>query len=207
MRPDFLLWFGIGIVVLPACSGENRVAFQHSQSVPTVPSSLAAADSVPDLSGAWTWTAAGRLTVPEAVVGRLFGIPAEGPVTHLRCASTGTLELSQTGSAFAGLGSRTAVTCETGGGHVFEPPSSAFPELLPVAEGSVRGRAVQFLFGSVGGLGCPHHGAIVDLEEGVATTFRASGRCIIPGHPQSPAPAEPPPGGTSHDTSFVATRQ
>lgn len=208
MRPIFLVLSSIGIAGLSACSGENRVAFAPPASVPTTPSSsFAAAGSVPQLAGAWAWTATGRLTVPESQVEIVFGIPAEGPVTHLRCDSSGTLQLSQTGSAFAGLASRTTARCETGGGRVFVPPSTAFPPVLPVADGTIRGRAVQFLLGQVAGLGCPHHGAIVDLDDATAVEFRASGRCIIPGHPQSPVPVEPPPLGTSHDTSFIAARQ
>ena len=207
MRPIFLLSSGITGLVLAACSGGDRAPFEASAN-PTAPSaSLAvAASSVPDVSGAWVWAAAGQLTVPASLVQRLFGIEPEGPITHLRCESSGTMQLSQTGATFTGSATRTAVTCETGRGHVFEPPAMAFPNSLPVADGVITGRAIHFLIGSVAGLGCPHNGAITSLDSGTATTLRASGRCILPGHPQSPAPVDPPPSGTSHDTSFVATR-
>jgi hypothetical protein len=208
MRPIFLLSSSITGLVLAACSGGDRAPFESSANYPTAPSaSLAvAASSVPDVSGAWVWAAAGQLTVPASVVQRLFGIEPEGPITHLRCESSGTMQLSQTGATFSGSATRTAVTCETGRGHVFAPPVMAFPNSLPVADGVITGRAIHFLIGSVAGLGCPHNGAITSLDSGIATTLRASGRCIIPGHPQSPAPVDPPPLGTSHDTSFVATR-
>jgi hypothetical protein len=208
MRPIFLLSSSIVTLLLAACSGGDRAPFESSANYPTAPSaSLAvAASSVPDVSGAWLWAAAGQLTVPASVVQRLFGIAPEGPITHLRCESSGTMQLSQTGATFSGSATRTAVTCETGQGHVFAPPVMAFPNSLPVADGAITGRAIHFLIGSVAGLGCPHNGAITTLDSGTATTLRATGRCIIPGHPQSPAPVDPPPSGTSHDTSFVATR-
>lgn len=208
MRRIFLLSSSISTLLLAACSGGDRAPFEPSANYPTAPSpsSAVATSSVPDVSGAWAWAAAGRLTVPASVVQRLFEIEPEGPITHLRCESSGTMQLSQTGASFSGSATRTAVTCETGRGHVFEPAVMAFPNSLPVADGVITGRAIHFLIGSVGGLGCPHNGAITRLDGGKATTLTASGRCILPGHPQSPAPVDPPPLGTSHDTSFVATR-
>jgi hypothetical protein len=116
------------------------------------------------------------------------------------------MELSQAGATFTGVTTRNASHCETGGGRVLHLPTATFPNTLAVAEGLITGRAVHFLLGAVAGLGCPHNGAIQDVVEGAATELRATGRCIIPGHPKSPVPRDPPPAGTSHDTSFVATR-
>ena len=53
--------------------------------------------------------------------------------------------------------------------------------VLPVADGLITGRAIHFLFGAVAGVGCPHNGAIQDIDESGATELRASGRCIISG--------------------------
>jgi hypothetical protein len=208
VRPIFLLSSSIATLLLAACSGPDRAPFEPSAHYPTAPSTpfVVAASSVPDVSGAWVWAAAGHLSVPAFVVQRLFEIEPEGPITHLRCESWGTMQLSQTGTTFSGSATRTAVTCETGRGHVFAPPVMAFPNSLPVADGVITGRAIHFLIGSVAGVGCPHNGAITSVDSGTATTLRATGRCILPGHPQSPAPVDPPPSGTSHDTSFVATR-
>jgi len=127
-------------------------------------------------------------------------------MTHLRCETSGTMLLVQSGTTFSGLATRTGGSCETEAGLVFVPPPSAWPNSLPVAEGRITGRGIHFLFGVVAGMGCPHHGAITNVEGGTATELKANGRCIIPGHPQSPAPLGPPPLGTSHDTSFVVTR-
>ena len=196
------------LLLLTACSGGDRSSVGGVTAYPTAPTSALSAtpSRAPDLSGSWNWSAVGRLTVPASVVERLFGIEPEGPITHLRCESSGTMELTQTGASFSGLATRTAVSCETGLGHVFVPAPPGFTNSLPVEEGTITGRGVHFLLGSVGGLGCPHNGAITDVEDGTATEITANGRCILPGHPQSPAPLDPPPLGTSHDTSLVATR-
>jgi hypothetical protein len=207
MRGPFLLSASPLIVFVVSCSAADRAALEPmaNPAAPTVPSAIVTGSS-PDVSGSWNWSGAGHLTVPSADVERLLGILPEGPITHLRCESTGTMELSQTGPGFSGLATRNTSRCETGGGRVLELPSATFPNTLPVVDGLITGRAVHFLLGAVAGVGCPHNGAIQDVVEGAATELRATGRCIIPGHPQSPVPRDPPPGGTSHDTSFVATR-
>ena len=208
MRLTFLLSSSIATLLLVACSDGGRARSEPSATYPTAPtaSSAVAAGAVPDVSGAWNWTGAGQLTIPAVFVGRLLGIQPEGPITHVRCESAGTMRLVQSGATFTGLATRTTSWCETGRGHVFELPATTFPTSLPVAHGLITGRAVHFVLGSVAGLGCPHNGAVTAIDDGTATTLRVTGRCIIPGHPQSPAPVDPPPAGTSHDTSFVATR-
>jgi hypothetical protein len=215
MRPLFLPLSCAVVVLGVGCSGTERaplrpsanLASASSQSaIDTTPALAAAVSSVPDVSGMWNTTAAGYLTVPLSVVERLFGIEPEGPMTQLRCEGAGTMQLIQTGDTFTGLWIRKDTVCETRGGHVFVPPAMAFPISLLIAEGSITGRGVHFLLGQVAGLGCPHNGAITSVDGQRALELRANGRCIIPGHPQSPAPLDPPPLGTSHDTSFVAIR-
>jgi hypothetical protein len=207
MRATFLISFGTAIVFSAACSVADRTVFEPvaNSAAPTGPSAVVSR-SVPDVSGSWSWSGVGQLTVPASEVERLLGIPPEGPITHLRCEATGTMELSQTAETFSGVAIRNSGRCETGGGRVLELPTATFPNTSLVVDGLITGRAVHFLLGAVAGLGCPHNGAIQDVVEGTATELRATGRCIIPGHPQSPVPRDPPPAGTSHDTSFVAKR-
>jgi hypothetical protein len=207
MRATLWISSTAAIVFVVACSVADRGGFEQvaNSAAPTGPSAIATS-LVPDVSGSWNWSGSGHLTVPATEVERLLGILPEGPITHLRCEATGTMELSQTGATFSGVATRNAGQCETGGGRVLELPAATFPNTLPVAEGLITGRAVHFLLGAVAGLGCPHNGAIQDVVDGAATELRATGRCIIPGNPQSPVPRDPPPAGTSHDTSFVATR-
>lgn len=208
MRPMFRLSSSLGMLLLVACSDGDRAPLSPSVNYPNVPNQPSAkvSGSAPDVSGTWIWGGGGHITVPASVVKRLFGIEPEGPITHLRCETSGTMELVQSGTAFSGVATRTAGSCKTVAGLVFVPPPTAWSTSLPVAEGLITGRGVHFLFGSVAGLGCPHNGAISNVDAGTATELTANGRCIIPGHPESPAPLDPPPLGTSHDTSFVARR-
>jgi hypothetical protein len=207
MRPTFLYATIPGLIFV-ACSNDP-VPFVRSSHSPTAPGSpfAAATPSVPDVSGSWNWSAVGHLTIPFSEVRRLLDIEPEGPMTHLRCEASGTMELIQNGATFSGSATRSSMICETGEGRVVEPPLATFPSSLAVAGGSITGRGVHFLLGNVAGLGCPHNGALRHVDdEDRATELTANGRCIVPGHPKSPAPRDPPPAGTSHDTSFVATR-
>jgi hypothetical protein len=207
MRSIFLAGASPLVAFVVACGGVDRAASDRpaTSAMPTGPSAIVTS-SLPDVSGSWNWSGAGHLTVPASEVQRLLGIEPEGPITHLRCEAAGTMELSQVGTSFNGSATRYTSRCETGSGRVLELPTSTFPNVLPIVDGLITGRAIHFLMGAVAGVGCPHNGAIQDVEEGGATELRASGRCIIPGHPQSPVPRDPPPAGTSHDTNFVATR-
>jgi hypothetical protein len=207
MRATFVVSATALIAFFVGCSRADRVASGAlgTPAVPTVPAPIVTS-SIPDVSGSWNWSSAGHLTIPDSEVERLLGIEPEGPITQLRCEATGTMEVSQAGTIFNGSATRKTSRCETGGGRMLELPTATFPETLPIVEGLIKGRAVHFLFGAVAGLGCPHNGAIQDVVEDVARELTATGRCIIPGHPRSPVPRDPPPAGTSHDTRLVATR-
>jgi hypothetical protein len=76
---------------------------------------------------------------------------------------------------------------------------------MAVKDGGLTGHAVKFRF-VAGDLSCPYDGVITDVDQGMATALRATGRCIIPGHPQSPVPLDPPPAGTSKTIVWTATR-
>ena len=106
--------------------------------------------------------------------------PAGG--SHHSCAMRGLWHDAprESGATFSGLATRNPGRCETGGGRVIERPVMTFPNLLPVADGLITGRAVHFLLGSVAGLGCPHNGAIADVDGGTATKLRANGGASFP---------------------------
>jgi hypothetical protein len=175
-------------LVGPAAVG----ASSHAQSGP------------PDVGGTWTWNSHEQLTVPPFVAQLIFGIQPEGPVTRIRCDTTGTLTLSQSGATFAGSATQQAV-CETGKGHVFVPPPAAVPPTMDVVEGRINGHSIEFVF-TGGLLSCPYNGVITSFANGTATGLRATGRCIVPGDPRSPVPLDPPPAGTSKTLELTATR-
>jgi hypothetical protein len=199
MRASLLFSLGAAMSLQVACIEDERA---YSSGGPTAPMALQA--SAPDVSGAWSWSATQHLTVPPFVAELIFGIAPEGPVTQLRCESTGTMQLAQNGVAFNGSATQT-VNCVTGGGHAFVAPPMAAPPSFAVAEGRITGNAIHFLFGS-GDLACPYSGVITGSDGGTATDLTATGRCIVPGHPKSPAPLDPPPAGTSKTISWTATR-
>ena len=197
--------------LLAACSGADLRDFQPT-ALPTAPaapsipaaSSNANASSPADVSGTWNWSSTEHLTFPPFVAQLIFGIQPEGPVTQLRCDSTGTMHLIQSGGAFTGSATQTAV-CETGRGHVFVPPPAAFPIALVVTDGQIIGHSIHFL-SSGADIPCPFNGVITGFDNGTATDLSATGRCIVPGHPKSPVPFEPPPAGTSKTLTWTASR-
>ena len=190
--------FAVAAVLLTACSDGVLLATapvnDHAARISTEAISVA---------GDWNWSSTEQLTVPDWVAA-MFGMPSEGPVTRLVCESSGTLELIQNGSTFSGSGEQTSITCETGGGEVFVPPAEFSPPFFSVVEGTIRGRSIQFVTG--GPLPSTKRGVISAFDGGVAEALSATGRTIVPGHPQSPIPAEPPPGGTSKTLSWEAVR-
>jgi hypothetical protein len=121
-----------------------------------------------------------------------FGIDPEGPMTHVRCESTGTLTLAmQTESTFAGSTTQSSV-CRTQDGEVF----FAFPQTLQVENGRILGHSFQFDFTS-GGFPCPQHGTI-QVRDGQAVELRGTGDCSLP--------IDPPLAGSYKDIQLVATR-
>jgi hypothetical protein len=158
-----------------------------------------------DLSGEWTWAESETLIIPAWAVELAFPeIEAEGSITRASCESSGTLTLVQTGNTFTGTTVRTDHECVTSGGQIFGGDASAFlPQ--PIIDGEIRGRSfVMHRLATV--VECIYHGTISGLEAGVATTLSGGGQCIVPGHPRSPIPVDPPPGGVDIVSSFTATR-
>jgi hypothetical protein len=180
------------------CSGEAPLG------PPTSGRALNDAGAIPNIGGSWNWSSVVKLTVPDFVA-QMFGIPVEGPITHLECESSGTMVLIQLGSSFTGSVQRTLITCETKGGFVFVPPPAFSPLAFNVEDGTIQGRSIHFTFGGAP-LPTPCQGVIVEIEAGVATALKATGRTIVPGHPQSPLPLGPPPAGTSKTISWEAVR-
>jgi hypothetical protein len=199
MQPAFrnaVIVAGAGLV--SACTGDTAgpTAAQHSR-IPAAAAAAAAAAA--DLSGGWTFAREVKITAPPWVAELVFGVEPEGSVTHIRCADTGSMTLEPDGTGFSGMAWRLEGTCETAGGQVF--PMA--PSLIQIADGSVRGRSAHFDWVEDGYLRCPYHAV---LSGGGLEHLAGTGRCIVPGHPQSPVPANPPPAGTSKTVSFSAWR-
>jgi hypothetical protein len=157
-----------------------------------------------DVGGAWTWRETVVLQVPIAFA-ELFGVEPEGPVTTGRCVNSGEMVLVQQGATFTGTATQTA-SCVTRGGQVFSPP--VFGPTVVISEGIMTGRSLRFVFG-VGDVPCIYHAVIADIDDGRATRLRGGGRCIPPGHPQSPLAfleLDLPSGPISPTIEWEATR-
>lgn len=173
----------IGSGALAACADDAAVLAPES-----APDGPAFARPAPvDISGQWNWSERGRLILTVEAT-PLFGVVPEGPRTILVCESGGTLTIDQSGDTFTGSATQTS-SCETNGGQVVVPP--AFPPALDIVDGTIRGARISFTFGA-GPIPCPYT-AVVSSGGGVATALNGTGRCIVPGHPQSPLPVPPPP--------------
>jgi hypothetical protein len=147
---------------------------------------------VVDLSGIWQWRQTTQMTLRSFVAQMFFGIDPEGPTTHVRCESTGTLTLAmQTDSTFTGSTTQSSV-CRTQDGVVF----AAFPPTLQVENGRILGHSFSFDFTS-GGFPCPQTGSI-EVRDGQAVELRGTGDCSLP--------IEPPLAGSYKDIQLVATR-
>jgi hypothetical protein len=149
-----------------------------------------------DLSGSWTFERQLMITAPPWVAQAVFGVEPEGPITRISCDGTGVLLLEQDGTSFWGSAAMTGGTCSTAGGQQYAMQQ---PD-IQIVDGSLRGRSARFTWLEDGFLGCPYH---VVVSGDVMT---GTGRCVVPGHPQSPVPLDPPPSGTSKTVSFRATR-
>lgn len=193
----------IVVAVVPACiagcSSDEVVGPAAGDPAVLVFSQSAGAPA--DISGDWNLSRVHQVTAPDWVAEFIFGIEPEGPVTVFRCVSSGNMTLSQTDGAFTGTAAWASNECETKGGQVF---SAGFPPIT--IDGRITGRSLRFEWTEAGMLVCPQHGVIADSDNGVAGRLRGTGRCIIPGHPLSPVPLEPPPAGTSKTLEWEAVR-
>lgn len=141
---------------------------------PTDPEPQFAAAGAPvDLSGDWSWTETTVIKAREFIVPILFGIAPEGPITHVTCATTGTMQLTQVGTTFTGSAQQSA-SCVTRGGQAVPAP---FPPFLQVVDGRIIGGSFRFTFDA--GIPCPYQGAIV-ARHGEALRLQGSGDCQIP---------------------------
>jgi hypothetical protein len=209
LQPRILLALALAAALLPACSDRSPVGVKPGSAEPQimVQASKAAAQSLPDLSGAWNWSSAEVLRMPRWFVeafGPVLGIAPEGENTHARCESAGTMTLVQAGAEFDGTATRTFNACETTGGQAFQQPGVAFD----IADGGISGKSIRFSFHTALVRPCPHHAVISNVRGAAATVLNGAGWCILPGHPQSESPAvvDPPPGGTSTTLSWQAWR-
>jgi hypothetical protein len=162
---------------------------------------VAAAASPIDVAGDWQWTREERLTFPPFAALAIFGVQPEGQRTIATCHTEGTITFDQAGTSFSGTEVTVASTCETQGGQTFA--------IDPAARitGSVVGR-VSLHMTFHGMVPCLLHAVARDITDGVANRLAGGGRCVIPGHPQSPVPGfDPPPLGTEVITSWTAVRQ
>ena len=163
----------------------------------------AAASAEPvDVSGSWDVSFVDKLAFPAWVAVDIFGIEPEGPMTHAICSGSAIWTLSQDGATVSGTALQQSDGCTTRGGQSYADPTSVAPFAVV---GEVHGRAVTLLYDGFL-LDCPHHVVITEVEGAVATALSGGGRCIVPGHPQSEIPADPPPGGVSIGLELEAVR-
>lgn len=156
-----------------------------------------------DVSGEWTWSSVERLKMPPFVA-IAVGVVPEGKNTHARCESAGTLELTQSGSTFAGTAEKQFNACMTRGGQgPFQQPQSDFF----VEDGRITGSSAHFSFASATVRPCPHTAVITEVSGGVALELSGTGTCFLPNHPQSESPNDlPPPAATTKTLSWEAHR-
>lgn len=200
-----LLALIVGIAGLTGCSesGITDASPPPSEGRGVPQPAAANAGAAVDVGGAWVFTREEQLTIPDWVAVAIFGIQPEGPVTIARCTSSGTMTLSQTDATFTGVSMRTAHQCVTRGGQPFQDPAAFAP--VPITDGRIGGSAVRFLHdGPL--VDCEHHAVISDVQGGVAVALDGGARCVVPGHPKSDVPLDPPPAGTSKTLDWQAVR-
>jgi hypothetical protein len=197
-----LIVAGLSAAMLIGCTGAPAHDWTGlAGGLPTGPAVVLPA-SPADLSGAWNWSRSEILRMPP-LVAALVGIVPEGSNTHARCESSGTLLLVQAGSSFSGTATKTANACTTNGGQTFVQPGNQFQ----IVDGRISGNSVHFSIEEPIVAPCPHR-AVIAVEAGVPSALNGTGRCVLPGHPQStsPLPFDPPPGGTSTTINWSAIR-
>lgn len=156
-----------------------------------------------DVSGSWNWSRVEQLTFPAWVATDIIGIQPEGPTTVARCQGSGTMSLIQADASFTGTFVQTAQECTTQGGQAFQDPAAFVP--VAIDEGRIRGQSIGLLLDGVV-VDCLYHAVISEVQAGVALALAGVGRCIVPGHPKSELPLDPPPAGTSTTLSWEAWR-
>lgn len=170
----------LAILLLAGCSDEAPTSVDLGSVEPSSAPETAAAQQVPDLTGTWAWSETTVIQVREPYVVPFFGIQPEGPITHVRCDSEGTLSLNQTGSTFNGSGTQSS-TCVTQGGQAVPAP---FPPTLTLIDGEVRGRSFRFTydagpFPTGETIFCPYQGSI-RVEGDMAVELKGHGDCLLP---------------------------
>lgn len=199
--PRGIVVLAIGVAFQTGCS--EHASTGPSDAPSEVVSIQASAGSLPDLSGEWSWSSEEQLTIPDAIAGPVFGIEPEGPTTRARCHNSGMMTLNQAGADFAGSSVRTAHQCVTRGGQVFQGPAAFAP--VPIVDGTVQGASARWLEDGIV-VDCRHQAVISVDQGGVAIALEGGGTCIVPGHPKSDVPLDPPPAGTDKVLHFEATR-
>lgn len=200
----------LATVFAAGCSASDAVA-PTAESVRGQPA-LDHAAATPDVNGNWNWRRTENLRMPDwFVLGVLNSVPGnnvapEGPNTHARCTSEGTMILNQSNHAVSGVAILTASACTTRGGQSFIQPGIGLP--LTVSDGVIRSRSFHFSLANLTVTPCPMRTVITEQSNGTATAFSGTGRCVLPGHPKSESVVvlPPPPGGTSKTLSFEAWR-
>lgn len=196
-----ILPLSILLSVLAVGCGTNDFGAATAPSIANA-SATASQPGPPNLGGEWIWSNLETLKMPPFLVEALQLEP-EGPYTHARCESTGTMTIVQSGDTFSGTARRTSNNCTTRGGQPFQQPQAVFT----VTDGRIQGRNVQFSLNSPTVSPCPHQVVITGSRDGMATTLSGTGHCILPGHPQSNSPIPlGPPAGTTKTLSWTAAR-
>jgi hypothetical protein len=197
-----LLALGLTAALLPACTDRSPTGVEPESAESEILEASKAAQSVPDLSGAWNWSNEEVIRMPEFLV-LMLGLAPEGPNTLTRCTAAGTMTLVQTGAEFSGTAMKTFDACQTKGGQSFERPD------LPhfIEDGRISGKSAHFSFSAPVVTPCPHHAVISAVQDGVAVALDGTGHCFVPGHPLSKSPLAPDrPEGTSTTLSWEARR-
>lgn len=198
----------LAVALVTGCADAGPTAPDDASAELAAVDAEAAAQAPIDVGGDWAWTREEILTVP-ADFAFIFGIAPEGPVTHFTCDLEGVITLVQDGSTLSGVEVETGSQCETRGGQVFVQPGLGVQ--IPIPEGRIVGRHVELVIGDPV-LPCPIRAVITESAGGTALSMRGTGRCIIPGHPQSDAPEgspldlAPPPAGTEKIVTWEANR-
>jgi hypothetical protein len=158
-----------------------------------------------DVSGDWLWSSEEKLSFPVWVAQGIFGIDPEGPTTQARCTATGTMTLEQVDRIFSGVSVRTGGECVTPGGQVFSGVTGGASE--PGFDGEINGRNLSWQeFVAAGMVACSMRAVISAFDGTTAIELSGGGPCIVPGHPKSVIPLDPPPGGHQTILSWSATR-